>query len=106
MVFQKSALRALAILVLFTAAICVAEPPQSLSSGSLAGTATDPSGAVVPNTKITVSNPVSRFTASSVTDANGQFHFRNLPFNRYHVTAVAPGFSSFETDVDLHSAVP
>lgn len=106
MVFHKSAICTLAIVILLAAAICVAEPPQGLSSGSLSGTVTDPSGAVIPNTKITVSNPVSRFITSAVTDANGEFHFRNLPFNHYHVTAAVPGFSGFETDVDLHSAVP
>jgi hypothetical protein len=106
MKFQKSALRALMILILFTTAIGLADPPQGFSTGSLAGTVTDPSGAVVPNTKITVSNPVSRFAAEAVTDASGQFHFRNLPFNHYHVTAVVPGFTAFETDVDLHTAVP
>ena len=106
MLFHKSAICTLAILVLFAASIALAEPPQGLTTGSLAGTVTDPTGAVVPNTKITVTNPVSRFTATAVTDPNGTFHFRNLPFNHYHVTATVTGFSTFETDVDLHSQVP
>ena len=105
MTFYKSAICTLTFFILFTAAFAFAEPPQGLNSGTVSGTVTDPSGAVVPNTKVTLSNPVSRFEATVTSDANGTFLFRNLPYNHYHVTAVVPGFSSFETDLDLHSSV-
>jgi hypothetical protein len=80
--------------------------PQSSSSGTITGVVTDPSGAVVPGTTITIENPVSNFKASATTDNGGKFTLKNVPFNHYHLTAVATGFSPFATDTDVRSSVP
>ena len=46
--------------------------PQS-TSGTITGTVTDPSGAVVPNATVEVLNPVSGYQRTTTTGANGQF---------------------------------
>jgi len=79
---------------------------QSGNSGSIAGTVVDESGAVVPNAAVEISNPVSQYQRSTVTDAAGKFVFPNLPLNPYHVTVTVAGFASYASDVDIRSAVP
>jgi hypothetical protein len=79
--------------------------PQSGTSGSIAGVVADPSGAVVPGATVTIENPVSQFNRSATTDDSGRFTFQNVPFNHYHVTVTASGFSPFSTDMDIRSTV-
>ena len=81
-------------------------PVQAQSnSGSISGTVTDPSGAVVPGATVTIENPVSGYLRSAKTDSTGRFQFSNLPFNPYHLTAAAPGFGGVAQDADVRSAV-
>ncbi len=76
------------------------------SAGTLTGLVTDPSGAVVPQAVVTVTNPVSGYKRNSTTDAAGHYQFTNIPLNPYHVTIAAPGFTSSVQDVDIRSTVP
>jgi len=76
------------------------------NSGSISGTVTDPSGAVVPGATVTVENPVSGLLRTAKTDSAGRFQFSNLPFNPYHLTASATGFGSVAQDADVRSAIP
>jgi Carboxypeptidase regulatory-like domain len=73
---------------------------------SISGTVLDPSGAVVPNAKVEIHNPVSAFDRSTTTDKSGNFSFPNVPFNPYHMTVTASGFAQSAQDVDVRSAVP
>jgi Carboxypeptidase regulatory-like domain/TonB-dependent Receptor Plug Domain len=75
------------------------------NSGSISGTVTDPSGAVVPGANVTVENPVSGYVRTGKTDSTGRFQFANLPFNPYHLTATATGFGGVAQDADVRSAV-
>jgi Carboxypeptidase regulatory-like domain/TonB-dependent Receptor Plug Domain len=78
---------------------------QTGNSGSIEGTVKDPSGAVVPGATVTIANPVSGLTRSTVTDTNGLFHFANVPFNPYHLSVTAANFTAFTTDVEVRSSV-
>jgi Carboxypeptidase regulatory-like domain/TonB-dependent Receptor Plug Domain len=75
------------------------------ASGTIAGTVTDASGAVIPGATVTIENPVSGLTRTAKTDAGGQYKFTNLPFNPYHLVARATGFSPLTTDVQVRSSV-
>ena len=87
--------------------ITIASSAQSVgNSGSVSGTVSDPTGAVVPNAKVEIRNPVSGFDRTTVTDSAGKFEFTNLPFNPYHLTVTADGFNSLAQDVEPRSAVP
>ncbi len=76
------------------------------NSGTIRGSVTDPTGAVLPGANITIENPVSGYMRTVTTDSAGQFQFSNLPFNPYHVSAAAPGFGSVAQDADVRSSVP
>jgi Carboxypeptidase regulatory-like domain/TonB-dependent Receptor Plug Domain len=101
--FSKAArLGALSSLFLLTPGLLFAQT----NAGSINGTVTDPSGAVIMGAKVELLNPVSAYSRNTVSDASGHFQFTNLPFNSYHVTATVAGFASFSRDVDVRSVVP
>jgi len=75
-------------------------------SASITGTVVDPSGGVVPNATVTIHNPVSGLERSSTTDSSGSFTFPNVPFNPYHLSVNAKGFTSYAQDVEIRSSVP
>ncbi|HKE34825.1 MAG TPA: TonB-dependent receptor [Candidatus Acidoferrum sp.] len=91
-------------LVLFVAARPAGA--QLGNSGSLEGVVKDPSGGRVAGATVEVSYPVSGFQRTATTDADGAFKFTNVPFNPYHLTVTATGFSPFTQDVEVRSAVP
>lgn len=80
---------------------------QSLgSAGTVTGIVTDQNGAVVPNANVTIENPVSGFTRSLNTDADGTFHFGNVPPNNYQVSVAATGFDVSTQSLIVRSSVP
>jgi hypothetical protein len=93
-----------ALVFLFSAIFWTVQAQSN--SGSISGTVTDPSGAVVPGATITVENPVSGYLRTAKTDSTGRFHFSNLPFNPYHLTAKATGFGGVGQDADVRSDIP
>jgi iron complex outermembrane receptor protein len=64
----------------------------SVVTGSIAGTLTDPSGAVVPNAKIELRSPIPRFNRSTETDQQGRFVFSEVPVGHCQITVIASGF--------------
>lgn len=62
------------------------------STGRLLGTVTDPSGAVVPKTNITVHETNTGFERKVVANDTGDYVVPGLPIGQYTVTADAPGF--------------
>jgi hypothetical protein len=94
-------------LLLFPAAFAIPASAQSLgNTGTIQGTVTDPSGAIVANAEIMVHNVVTGYTQSATSDANGVFRLGNLPPNRYHLEVKAPGFNQFSQDIEIQNAVP
>jgi hypothetical protein len=79
---------------------------QTGNSSTISGLVTDPTGAVVSGATVTITNPVSQYTRSMVTDASGNYQFTNVPFNPYHLTVNATGFALFVQDVEVRSGVP
>src|SRR6266849_6634829 len=89
------------IVVLFLGAFALAA--QEIT-GTILGTVTDSSGAVVPHAKVTVIN-TDRNTVlrTTQTDNNGYYAAPLLPIGRYAVTVAASGFKSFsKTDIELN----
>jgi hypothetical protein len=81
---------------------------QSASSnaGTVRGAVLDPSGAVIPGATVSIENPVSRYSSSARTNAQGSFEFDNLPFNNYHLSVSATGFVVSQQDVIVRSPLP
>jgi hypothetical protein len=76
------------------------------NSGTIHGTVTDATGAVVPGADVTIQNPVSGYMQITQANHSGEFQFANLPFNHYHLTAIATGFGSVAEDANVESSVP
>ena len=92
---------------LFLAGIfaCATAHAQS-TSGSVSGTITDPTGAIVPGASVHITNPASGYNRTVTTDAAGQYRFFNVPFNPYRLTATATGFNTVTKTIDVSSVVP
>jgi hypothetical protein len=94
---------------LFVAGVCLlfcASIGWAQSSGTIEGLVKDSSGAVVPNAVVKIENPVSRYSRTTNTAADGTFRFTNLPFNPYHLTVTAGNFTPNLLDVEVRSSVP
>jgi hypothetical protein len=76
------------------------------SGGTIYGTVTDATGAIVPNAPVTIANPVSGYTKTTTSDGQGRYQFTNLPLNPYHLVVNVKGFAPHSQDVDVRSSVP
>jgi hypothetical protein len=89
--------------------LCLAAGPtkaQLGNSGSIEGVVKDPSGGVVANAIVELTNVVSGYTRQTNTGGDGSFRFTNVPFNPYHLVVTAAGFAPYTQDVDVRSTVP
>jgi len=82
-----------------------AAPSYAQSSGTVEGIVKDPSGGAIVGAAVEISNPISKYERSVVTEAEGKFRFANVPFNPYHVSVKADGFSDYSQDADVRSLV-
>jgi hypothetical protein len=78
---------------------------QSINSGTVAGTVTDPSKAVIRGATIRLRNSLTGYEQTSVTDDTGTFRFNNIPLNPYQLTATASGFATTSQQIDIRNSV-
>ncbi len=64
------------------------------ATGAIVGTVTDPSGAVIPNAKVTATRTDTGVSQSSVTSGAGTYTIPNLVVGTYTVAAEGQGFKS------------
>ena len=82
------------------AMVCVFTPrPVSGQAvyGSIFGTLTDPSGAAVPNAKVTVTSATKATSFATTTNADGNYSVTHLIPDTYNVRAEGSGFKAFES---------
>src|SRR5450631_2545051 len=60
--------------------------------GSIAGIVKDPSGALIPSVKLTLTNTDTNARLSTVTNTSGEFQFLQLPPTNYSLVAENAGF--------------
>jgi len=65
------------------------------TTATLFGLVEDPTGAVVPQAKVTVTNEETGYRQTVETDARGEFTVGFLPVGRYQVQVEAAGFKTF-----------
>ncbi|MGA8151821.1 MAG: TonB-dependent receptor [Terriglobales bacterium] len=78
----------LALMVLFSAGVNA----QVANAGTVLGTVTDPSGAVVAGAAVTLRNVGTGNTFSATTDQYGQYNFLVVPVGSYELIASKSGF--------------
>src|SRR5271168_2738319 len=96
-------LRAILALVFGFSFFACRSKAQSLTTGDIAGTVTDASGAVVPNAKVTLKNNAQGSEENASTNGAGLYRFSLLSPGKYTVTVKVSGFDSIsrETVVNL-----
>src|SRR5438445_13385352 len=85
-----------AILLVLAALLCSTLVFGQSDLGSISGFVKDPTGATVPNAKITITNPTG-LTRTATTDESGHYTITNIPPALYSVVVEAPGFKKFES---------
>jgi len=68
------------------------------ATASIIGRVTDPQGAAIPETKITVTNVATHVVSNTVTDSEGEYRVLALPIGTYTVTAEREGFNKLVTE--------
>ena len=69
---------------------------QSAGTAGLTGTVTDPSGAVVPNVSVTLTNSDTNQARNTTANGDGVYEFSLIPPGNYKVRFVANGFKPSE----------
>jgi hypothetical protein len=65
-------------------------------AGTILGTVSDASGAVLPNVTVNITNTATGVTKSTVTNDAGAYVFPGIQIGKYNVKATAQGFKVFE----------
>src|SRR5260370_10937127 len=88
---------AIGIAVSFVLLLCAAEAAAQASrvGATLEGTVRDTSGAVIPNSKVTVYNPLTNQSRTVTTDEQGFFRAQQLAVGTYEVRVEATGFAPY-----------
>ena len=94
-VWGSAIARLLTILAFLILAACAIHA-QLAGSGSIQGTVTDATGAVVSNAAVTLRNTSSGINHVTQTDGAGVFQFPNIEISTYSLTVVAAGFEKYE----------
>ncbi|QHN03582.1 hypothetical protein FTO74_09520 [Granulicella sp. WH15] len=89
----RRTLRTLTVLVAFLAAISGQSIGQT-TTGSVYGTVTDQTDAVIPNAAITITSVQTGITQTSSSNDSGNYLFPALPTGDYTVAVQSPGFGS------------
>jgi hypothetical protein len=88
---NNSVLRAFAIAIV-ALAVSLALTAQTLTTGGISGTVTDPSGAAVPNAVITVTGVGNGVTRNITANTSGQYVAPQLTPGNYMINVKAAGF--------------
>src|SRR5690606_19429451 len=77
----------------------IAAPARAqFDAASVLGIITDQSGAAMPGVTVTLTNPATGFTATTVTDDRGQYQFLNVRIGTYTLRAELQGFATAVAD--------
>lgn len=86
--FQRTTL----LLTILFFGIATQIPAQTVT-GSIRGTITDQSGAVVPGASVTATNINTGVATAATADKSGDYNIQTLPIGTYTLSATKPGFS-------------
>lgn len=76
----------------FVALMVGTQALAQLTTGTIYGTVTDPSGAVIPGGNVTARNVDTGFSRGAVSDEAGNYNLVNIPIGSYQVEVEMPGF--------------
>lgn len=97
---QKFQLYVLTLLVI-TTVFTIGATAQSLVSGDVTGTVSDPSGGVIPNATVGLKNLATGQNQNTTTSSVGVYRFSLLAPGQYSVNVTASGFQPLERPVTV-----
>ncbi len=97
---SKKATIAIALLALL-AALVPFTFAQTVVSGDVAGTVSDQTGAVIPNSALTIKSLATGETKTATTGRTGDFRFALLRPGTYTLMATAKGFATSEKQIEV-----
>jgi len=91
--------RSLMITLIAAAIVCLTCAPllAQVTSGTIFGTVTDPTGAMIKDASVTIANPANGLTRTVITSGDGAFSAPGLYPGTYNITVEAKGFKKLET---------
>lgn len=101
-VISRSCLALLLVTLLFPFLSVSAQ----IEISSVQVTITDPSGALVRDARVVLSNPINHSSEVGIADESGTYVFNDVPFDRYTLTIEAPGFRLAKQEVTVRSNLP
>jgi hypothetical protein len=84
-----------AVTILAIAVFSVRLWGQAVASAQLSGLVTDPSGAAIPNAKVTATQTATGAIRTTITRTDGRYVLPNLPVGPYDLSVQAKGFRSY-----------
>jgi hypothetical protein len=85
------------LLAQFVVAMALAANAQTFR-GTINGTVTDPTGAVVANAQVKATEIATNIDHNTATTGDGQFAFQDIPLGFYKVVVTAPSFATTTVD--------
>ncbi len=85
-------------LLLSALAVCLIVPAafaQLAGTGNIQGTISDPSGAVIPNARVTLTDSATMVKHQTASSSGGVFSFPNLTIGTYNLSITATGFKTY-----------
>jgi len=88
----------------FSAAVLLAPLAWAQENATITGSVLDPTGAVVPNVAITLTNVATGQARESASNGSGIYTFSNVGVGRFNLEATAAGFQKFSrTGIDVNT---
>jgi Carboxypeptidase regulatory-like domain len=94
--------RGLGILLFVVMCSCAVRAQET--GATLSGTIKDPSGAVVPNAKVSVKNLATQQTRETQTDSQGHYSVANLTPGEYELSVLGQGYSTNVTKLAIETS--
>lgn len=104
--FMRSRMVALALWLMAPATMAVFTLPypvsaQTNTTGAIDGVVSDPTGAIVPNASVVVTNTATGTTFKVASNGGGEYRVSQLPPGAYSVTATASGFQTAKQTIEV-----
>src|ERR1039458_1553597 len=90
----------LVTVLLFICLVFALPVAAQFDTGTINGSVSDPTGAIIPHSAVTITNSGTGIQTTTYTDGDGSFSTSGLPFGHYVVSATAANFGK-ATSQDL-----